>query len=120
MADRALTFRENFLRVSTLQLDVAPGEYVDVLGVLVVVLMIGFVFGYGVASWSKERLAMMSDKGCAGGDERGVLVSGLRTRTLGTMSQCTYKWKNQQPRFQVLPQTSDGVFFPDIEMDLVY
>ena len=118
MADRALTFRENFLRVSTLQLDVAPSEYVDVLGVLVGVLMIGFVFGYGVASLGKGRVAMMSDKGCAGGDERGILVS--RKRTVGTMSQCTYKWKNQQPRFQVLPQTSDGVFFPDIEMDLVY
>ena len=112
MADRPF-----FLRVSSLQLDVAPGDYLDVCGVLVFVLMIGFVFGYGYASLGRGRIAVMCDKGSAG-EERGILVS--RIRTVGTQSQCTYKWKNQQPRFQVLPQTSDGVFFPDIEMDFVY
>ena len=115
MADRALTLREGFLQIS-LQLDGLAGEnFLDVIGVTIFVLAIGFVFGYWYAS--KGRIvAVMCDKGSAG-EERGILTSG--SRTVGTQSQCTYKWKNITPRFQVLPQMSDGVFYPDIEMNYV-
>ena len=104
MADRALTLREGFLRIS-LQLDGLPGEnFLDVIGVIIVVLAIGFVFGYWYATYANRGriVAMMKDKA---------------RRTVGTQSQCTYKWKYAAPRFQVLPQMSDGVF--DFEVDYV-
>ena len=102
MASRALTLREGFLQI-TLQLDGLPREtlFIHVIGVITGVVAIGFACGYWYASRGRV-IAMMKDKA---------------KRNVGTQSQCTYKWKCFQPRFQVLPQQSDGVF--DIEMNFV-
>ena len=109
-ADRALTLREGFLRIS-LQLDGLPGEnFLDVIGVIIVVLAIGFVFGnwYATNANRGRIVAMMKDKA---------------RRTVGTQSQCTDKRWYATPRFQVLPHMSDGVFdlsYPShFEMDYV-
>ena len=39
-----------------------------------------------------------------------VLASRPSVRDDGVQSPCTYKWKHQHPRFQVLPESSSGTF----------
>ena len=72
----------------------------DVIVVLIIIFLIGFVLGYLCAIRYLGR-AMTTTR---------IPQTRTSSRTLGTQSQCTYKRNWTKPRFYVLPQLSDGVF----------
>ena len=84
----------------------------DVIELIVVTLAVGFVLGYMCAvRYDKARMKdipadaeMVVQSTSADGIQKVVL-----RRTLATQAQCTYKRKNETPRFQVVPKDGDGV-----------
>ena len=82
----------------------------NVIGVLVVVLMIGFVLGYMCSIKVEARSKVMMKIEISQGRTIGTQTKGSPSRTMSTQSQCTYKRKHVTPRFHVLPQMVDGAF----------
>ena len=99
--------REGFIRIS-LQLDGLPNEnFLDVIGVLMIVLAIGFVLGNMYANYASRLRTIVLARARRSVGTQSV---GSTMRSIGAQSQCTYKWNYAAPRFQVLPKTADGVF----------
>ena len=80
---------------------------------VIIVLMIGFAFGYLCAT-KVERARTKSlpeeDKPIEKITSTiGTQSAEPKRRTVGAQSQCTYKRKLVSPRFHVLPQVAGGV-----------
>ena len=82
----------------------------NMIGVLAVVLMIGFVLGYMCSIKVDARSKVMMKIEISQGKTIGTQTKGSPSRTMSTQSQCTYKRKHVTPRFHVLPQMVDGAF----------
>ena len=80
------------------------------IGVLAVVLMIGFVLGYMCSIKADARSKVMMKIEISQGKAIGTQTKGSPSRTMSTQSQCTYKRKLLTPRFHALPEQADGVF----------
>ena len=80
----------------------------------IVVLMIGFAFGYLCATKvERARIKSLPEEEIP--VEKITSTVGTQSaepkrRTVGAQSQCTYKRKLVSPRFHVLPQVAGGVF----------
>ena len=83
----------------------------DGIGLLVVVFLMGVLFGYlcAIRVVGARMKAMMIER-INRRRTVGTQLQCVSSRSLGTQSQCTYKRKLMTPRFQVLPQLADGAF----------
>ena len=82
-----------------------------VVGVLLVVLLIGMVLGYLLATMvSNARGKAKLEVKASQSKTVSTQSRCLPRRTIGTQSQCTYQRKLVKPRFSVLPQRADGAF----------
>ena len=83
----------------------------DGIGLLVVVFLMGVLFGYlcAIRVVRAREKAMMIER-INRRRTVGTQLQCVSSRSLGTQSQCTYKRKLMTPRFQVLPQLADGAF----------
>ena len=81
---------------------------------VIIVLMIGFAFGYlcaiQVERARTEGLPVEEKTIGKITSTIGTQSAEPKRRTVGAQSQCTYKRKLVSPRFHVLPQVAGGVF----------
>ena len=132
MADRALLLREDLYRVTEQAKEFLHPEtiYRDVIGVLVMIWLSGFVLGFVCAIkvwpfkvWPIEQKPLSAGYEPDPEPKEEKPQSSTRTigtnpmcpsfwqgtRSIGTQSQTTYKRKLLTPRFHVLPEMASGV-----------
>ena len=130
MADRALLLREDLYRVTEQAKEFLHPEtiYRDVIGVLVMIWLSGFVLGFvcAIKVWPIKDWLIEHQPRChvsAGYEpdpepkeekpQSRTIGTNPKcpscTRSIGTQSQTTYKRKLLTPRFHVLPEMASGV-----------